>query len=330
MESNKDGMKNVGTSAKTAISIEDILSYMKPETAAKVDTTAVELAEDMDVDNTCQTLFQAFNGGIKKMKLELATIKQENETKTELLKEKTVRCDALEAELARSAGMVNLMAMTISVLTRKGMATTQEVAGGMDSQTQDLVPGGQPELTGGSREDAGPADHIPELQNGSGASEGLFRQSQRLANCQGAAGMAAGAGVSQGVVCENKNESTTDDVDRCRDWRSKNGCRRGTSCKWSHPAGKGRLAGRKECTFWLAGKCKYSEDHCNRGTHTIGKQGTQSAHLKCNRDQVQKKDFRSTQAITRSHVMAGAPTLEMTAQLLLLQLLQGGLAAPLQ
>ena len=132
--------------------------------------------------------------------------------------------------------------------------------------------------------------------------------------------------AAQGMEGQNRLVSTTDEVNVSRDWRSNEGCGRGVLCRWSHPPGQGRLAGRKECTFWLAGKCIYSEEHCNKGAHTEGKQGTKPWIPKPNAKQQQSQVFLPAQATIPDQVMAGAMTPEMRQIQVLklqLQLLQG-------
>lgn len=206
-----------------------------------------------------------------------------------------------------------------STMCSQGMARTPTNAGGQASQTQ-----GMQSWLGG----------------GPGAAQGMVGQQQGLSAEYGTGQspwMATGTGAPRGMVVANKNVGSTEQSDVCKDWLSKDGCRRGTSCRWSHPPGKGKVAGKKECSFWLDGKCKYSSDHCNRGSHTEGLQGTKPWTSKSNGDQQQNQPqgFRTAQAIAQSQGMAGAATQDTTAQLLqlqlqlqLLQAQQGGLVVP--
>ena len=56
----------------------------------------------------------------------------------------------------------------------------------------------------------------------------------------------------------------------CRDWVTQAGCNRGQA----HPPGQGRLGAGKDCSFWLAGDCRYAPGYCNRGAHVEGKKGS--------------------------------------------------------
>ena len=219
-----------------------------------------------------------------------------------------------------------------------GLVKGPEASTVLDDQDQWLVSGGGVDagLVKGSEASIELDDQDQWLASGGGVEAGLVKgpeastelddQDQWLARDGGGeAGMVKEPGVAQGMEALNNQVSTTDEVNMCRDWRSKEGCGRGSSCRWSHPTGKGRLAGRKECTFWLAGKCRYSKDHCNKGTHTEGKHGTKPRKTKPNKELQQKQVFLPAQANTQGQVMAGALTPELLQ--LLLGILQGGQAA---
>ena len=60
----------------------------------------------------------------------------------------------------------------------------------------------------------------------------------------------------------------------CRDWVTQVGCNRGQACRFAHPPGQGRLGAGKDCSFWLAGDCRYAPGYCNRGAHVEGKKGS--------------------------------------------------------
>ena len=251
---------------------------------------------------------------------------------------------AAEAELARSAGMVELMMRTVSMLSQ-GVATTPGTAGGMVGQEQGLVPGYQPWVAGGmgsatgrGGQEHGVGGQASGMATGPGVSSGLEGQGQRPANSAGAAaGLAKRSGAAQGMDGQSKGVSATEEVNVCRDWRSFEGCTQAVSCRWLHPPGKGRWAGRKECPFWLAGQCRYSEEHCNKGSHTDGKQGTKPWIPKNNVKQQQNQVFLPAQANIQNQVLAGAMTPEMKhIQMLQLQVQllqgaqQGGLVVPRQ
>ena len=87
----QDVMKYVGISGAAEPSIEDVLNYNKPEVTAEVDKTHVEVVEEMDVDKTLKAEIEALKEEVITMKVEMAELKQENETKTELLEAKTGR-----------------------------------------------------------------------------------------------------------------------------------------------------------------------------------------------------------------------------------------------
>ena len=178
-----------------------------------------------------------------------------------------------KAELARNAGLVNLMTRTVTMLTQgmaitpgaakgmagqvmatptgaaggmvdQGMATTPGAAGGLAGPIQGLVPGFLPWLAGGQGVSARLATEYSRLVTGQTAPTSMA--GQRLSACGEVVGMAAGSVSAQGVVGQNKYVSTANEVDVCREWRSKEGCIRDNSCRWLHPENKGRMAGRKE------------------------------------------------------------------------------------
>ena len=60
---------------------------------------------------------------------------------------------------------------------------------------------------------------------------------QELEECD--AGLVREPGAAQGMEVLDNQVSTKDEMDMCRDWRSKQGCSRGISCRWLHPTGKG-------------------------------------------------------------------------------------------
>ena len=59
---------------------------------------------------------------------------------------------------------------------------------------------------------------------------------------------------------------------KCREVNKPKGCSWGTKCRFSHKQDE-EMANKTDCTFWLEGKCRFSDEDC-RKTHDPTKKGT--------------------------------------------------------
>ena len=128
----------------------------------------------------------------------------------------------------------------------QGLGGTPVSARGMAGQIQAQVTSLQPGMGGGRKAAQELAGQW--MGNCSGATTGLVGQES---------GMAIGSRAPQGLTSQYRKVSNSEEA-VSRDWTSKEGCNRGKACRLAHPADKGKLAGKKECAFWLAGRCRYT------------------------------------------------------------------------
>ena len=106
------------------------------------------------------------------------------------------------------------------------------------------------------------------MGGGGTSSPGLAGQLAALFGQQMAAATTAPA---QGMASRKLSETNKD---LCRDWGTQKGCSRGQACRFAHPPGQGKMGPGKDCSFWLAGSCHFSEEYCNKGAHIEAKRGT--------------------------------------------------------
>ena len=107
----------------------------------------------------------------------------------------------------------------------------------------------------------------------------------------------------QQVVENRKNQL-------CRDSMKPEGCRWGKGCMFFHPPGStptSAQSGEKlDCSFWLAGYCKYSESEC-RGKHEASKRGAKPRKMNQQKPaETNIPDFAQTLARAVSQGLAGA------------------------
>jgi hypothetical protein len=106
------------------------------------------------------------------------------------------------------------------------------------------------------------------------------------------------------VVKENKSKQL------CRDAMKPEGCSWGKRCMYFHPPGSTQTSAhsgnRPDCSFWLAGFCKYSEDEC-RGKHEPSKCGAKPRKTPQQKPaQIDNQDFVQTLARAVNQGLAGA------------------------
>ena len=143
-----------------------------------------------------------------------------------------------EAELARTSGLIDLLTRTVTMMNSQG--NTAGGLGGEAISAQGMV-----------------GQLLRGLGGSSTSATGMAGQSQY-----------SGRGSTAG------QKSTGSNKEVCQEWGTTAGCSRGLACRFSHPGGQGRLGGGQDCSFWLAGKCRYGEDYCNKGAHIEAKKGT--------------------------------------------------------
>ena len=73
-------------------------------------------------------------------------------------------------------------------------------------------------------------------------------------------------------VVDNKETNQKKTKERCSFLDKPGGCKKGEKCNFQNPEGVPTTAGRQDCTFWMTGRCKYSETEC-RGEHDPAKKG---------------------------------------------------------
>ena len=108
----------------------------------------------------------------------------------------------------------------------------------------------------------------------------------------------------QQQVVENREKQL------CRDSMKPEGCRWGKRCMFFHPPGStptSAQSGEKpDCSFWLAGYCKYSEHKC-RGKHEASKCGSKPRKSNQHKPaETNGPDFVQTLARAMNQGLAGA------------------------
>ena len=85
----------------------------------------------------------------------------------------------------------------------------------------------------------------------------------------------------QSVVDRQNTREVTKDKskDKCTFLEKPGGCKKGSKCNFWHPDGEATRTGKQDCTFWLAGFCKYEEAECSK-EHDPVKKGTKPKHKK--------------------------------------------------
>ena len=75
---------------------------------------------------------------------------------------------------------------------------------------------------------------------------------------------------------QNPKESNKERYkNRCTFLDKPGGCKKGSKCNFWHPGSEVPRAGRQDCTFWLAGSCKYEDAECSK-EHDPMKKGSKA------------------------------------------------------
>ena len=231
----------------------------------------------------------------------IKTLREENERLTKklenyqsMLQSKTEECNKLVDEMARTARVTDLITKTMLASHMGGLERQSGSSPGMAAQ--------QVYHSGREGSDR-PAQGLAEQGQHYG---GYNRNEVRLGAGVDQLGRGMGFGASPTQRLEGqKSREVHKELDRSY----------------------GRLARGRDCSFWLAGKCRYSKEYCKRGAHVVWKKGSKTH----NSGAGQQQDFGQppTTARALSVVTPGeTQTTSLTEKLQNLQeLLQGSMAA---
>ena len=83
------------------------------------------------------------------------------------------------------------------------------------------------------------------------------------------------------------NEARNNDkksIRKCREFNKPKGCSWGTKCRFDHDP-EDEMVTKSDCSFWLEGRCKFSDEDC-RNTHNPTKKGNKQTANKGNKQAV--------------------------------------------
>ena len=177
-------------------------------------------------------------------------------------------------------------------LKKEAVAKTKEIAD-LKEKLAEALKKTRDEITMRAKAEA---DMISKQQTIDVMSEIMVRQSGKNINNE----------QQDQVVKENKSKQL------CRDVMKPEGCRWGKRCLYFHPPGSipsaTQSGDKPDCSFWLAGYCKYSENEC-RGKHEPSKCGAKPRKSYQQKPaETNNQDFVQTLARAVNQGLAGAQT----------------------
>ena len=75
------------------------------------------------------------------------------------------------------------------------------------------------------------------------------------------------------VDSKTTTKESTKDQERCSFLDKPGGCKKGDRCRFMHPEKEAPRAGKQDCSFWMAGSCKFSDEECTK-SHDPTKKGS--------------------------------------------------------